>query len=268
MDVHRGPEDRHGHRRALGVPARAAGTPRRVPRGMARLAGLPDGHVQRIVLGRVVGPPAVLPGQPQRFGPAEAHPAGHALAAEVDAPLAGVGHARIEEAGCQANDLLHIPVGPRLVFRRAHAQRGHVPVELELLDRGELVVGRPGAAGRRVEHVIDVGDVPAHLRFHAEEAQRAAERVDPHERGCMAEVGDVIGGYPAGIDPGAVQELQPLARDHSRRPTAASVLVMSPVWSPRAACAAPAAVYRPLARDPVAPAASPGPRSPRRRGFR
>jgi len=45
-------------------------------------------------------------------------------------------------------------------------KRGHVPLELELLDRREGVVGRSRPARRHVEHVVHVGDVPAHLGLH------------------------------------------------------------------------------------------------------
>jgi hypothetical protein len=48
-----------------------------------------------------------------------------------------------------------------------HTQRVHVPVEVVLLDRRKRVIRLRGAVRRRVKHVVDVGDVPANLGFHA-----------------------------------------------------------------------------------------------------
>jgi len=64
-----------------------------------------------------------------------------------------------------------------------HVQCGHVPVEVVLLNRRERVVRLPGPVRRLVKHVVDVGYVPAYLRFHAEPAQRPGQRIDPDERG-------------------------------------------------------------------------------------
>jgi len=184
---------------------------------VAGLTRLPHGHVQRVVLGRVIGPPAELPGQPPRGGRVQPGALGHARAVEVDAARALVGGAGVEQPRGQPDHMRHVPVRPRLVLRGAHPDRGHVPVEGELLDRGELVVRRAGAPRRRVEHVVHVGDVAADLRLDAEQAQHAAERVDPHERGRVPEVGHVVGGDPARVDARAVQQFDPLARDHDPR---------------------------------------------------
>jgi hypothetical protein len=104
-------------------------------------------------------------------------------------------------------------VGARLVLGSADVQRGHVPLELELLDRRERVVGRSRPPRRRVEHVVHVGDVPAHLRFHPEEAQRAAERVAHANAGRVPEMRNVVRGNAARVHAGPVQQFHPLARD-------------------------------------------------------
>jgi len=56
MQVHRRAVRRQGHGGALGVPAGPARPPRAGPGGITGLAALPHGLVQRVTLGRVVGP--------------------------------------------------------------------------------------------------------------------------------------------------------------------------------------------------------------------
>ncbi len=92
-----------------------------------------------------------------------------------------------------------------------HAQRGHVPVEVVLPNRRERVVRLPGTVRRLVQHVIDVGNVPAYLGLHANEAQRPGQRIDLDERGRMPQVRDIVRRDPARIDPGAIEDRQPAA---------------------------------------------------------
>jgi hypothetical protein len=206
---------------------------------VAGLGDLPHRHVQRVVLGRVVGPPAELRGQGQRHVPGQPGALGHARAAEVDTAAALVGGTGLEQPRGQPDHVRHVPVRARLVFRRADPDRGHVTVEAELLDRGELVVGRARPARRYVEHVVHVGDVAAHLRLDAEQAQHPAERVDPHERGRMPEMGHVIGGDAAGIDAGPVQQFHPLSRDHRPGRAAGCVGCHEPSLDQRARAPSP-----------------------------
>src|SRR5271155_5268073 len=139
----------------------------------------------------------------------QARAGGHVRAAEVDAAAPLVGGADRHQARGQPDDVLYIPVRAWLVLNRPHAKRGQVVLEVILLDGGEGIVGRAGPRSRRVEYVIDVGDVAADLRFDSQQAQHPAQRVDPDERGGMPEVGDVVRGDPAGVNPGVVQHRHP-----------------------------------------------------------
>jgi hypothetical protein len=177
------------------------------------LAGLPHRHVQRVILVRVIGPAAVLGGQPQALGPVQAGTVDGYLAPEVDAAPALVRAPGGQQPDGQPDHVLDVAVRARLVPRRAHAERGHIPVEVKLTDGGELVVRRAGLLRRGIQHVVDVGDVPAQLGLDAEELQAAAQRVDPDEGGRMPEVRHVVGRDSAGVDAGLVQHRQPVAGD-------------------------------------------------------
>src|SRR5262245_58301266 len=50
VQIERGPAVLHAHRRALDVPARAAGAPGARPGGLARLRRLPQREIERVVL--------------------------------------------------------------------------------------------------------------------------------------------------------------------------------------------------------------------------
>jgi hypothetical protein len=229
------PEHRHRHRGALRVPPGPARPPGGVPRRVAVLAGLPYGHVQRIVLGRVVRAAGILGGQPHRLGrssPRSAPP--RRPRGSRTHPSAGVGRARIQQSRREPDDLLHITVGAWLMLGSTHVQRGHVAIELELLDRREGVVGRSRRWRRRVEHVVHVGDIR-----HTSDARRGSaacgpERVHPHEGGRVPEVGHVVRGDAAGVDASPVKQFHPLARiTAGGAPAAASILVMVPVSAMR-----------------------------------
>ena len=77
-----------------------------------------------------------------------------------------VGGIRGQQAGGQADDLVDVAVCPGLMPDGLHVQRGHIPVEVVLLDGRERVVRFLGTVCRLVRDVIDVGDVPADLGFH------------------------------------------------------------------------------------------------------
>ena len=104
-------------------------------------------------------------------------------AAEVHAAFADIGGADGQQAASQADDLVDVTPRPGLMLDVPHVQRRHVMVEVVLLNRRERVIRLPRAARRLVQHVIHVGDIPAYLRFHAEQAKRPGQRVDPDERG-------------------------------------------------------------------------------------
>ncbi len=206
VDVHPDAERRHRHRDALGVPPGPARPPGGVPRGVAGLGGLPHGHVERVVLNGVVRPAAVLPGQAEGVVLVQSR-AGHDVpAAEVDAPVPFVGGSRGDQGPREPDHRVDVAVRSGLVVGRAHVQRRHVALELELLEGGVVVVAQPRPPGGVVEDVVDVGDVAAHERLHAQHAQHAAEGVHPDERGRVAEVGHVVGRDAAGVHAGLVEQ--------------------------------------------------------------
>ena len=89
---------------------------------------------------------------------------------------------------------------PRLQGRLADAERGHVPVEVELLDGGEPVIRRAGPVGRGEQHVVHVRHVPADDHFGAAVAQHAGQGIDPDVGRGVTDVGHVIRGNPACVD--------------------------------------------------------------------
>src|SRR6266540_5287744 len=110
----------------------------------------------------------------------QAGPGRDVPAAEVDAAGAYVGGAGVEQGAGQPHDGVDVAVCPGLVVGAPHVQRRHVALEQELPDGGEVVRRGPGAVGGGVEHVVDVGDVAAHDRLHAEDpAQHPGQRVYP-----------------------------------------------------------------------------------------
>ena len=206
VQVQRGPVGRQRHGGALGVPARPARSPRRGPGRLVGPADLPDGLVERVVLGRVVRPPAV--GGELRVRLLGGQPGGDAdvRAAEVDAAGALVRRPRLEQRRGELDDLRHEAVRAWLVRRPPHAERGHVLLEVELLDGGEAVGVSALAGGSVVQHVVDVGDVAAHLGVHPEPAQHPVGDVDPHEGRGVAQVRHVVRRDPADVDAGPADD--------------------------------------------------------------
>ena len=93
----------------------------------------------------------VFRGQPQCDLAVQSCPPGGGGAAEVDLAVPLVGGFAGQQACGQRDHLPDVGVRPGLQGRLPDAERGHVLVEVELLDDGELVVGepaRPAAASR------------------------------------------------------------------------------------------------------------------------
>lgn len=97
---------------------------------------------------------------------------------------------------------------PRLVRRAAHAEGIHVPLEVELLHGGHLVVVLARPVGCCEQDVVDVGDVAADLDSHAEPAQQPVDGVDPDVRGGVPQVGHVVGGDAADVHAGSADDGQ------------------------------------------------------------
>ena len=128
-----------------------------------------------------------------------------------------VGLAVVEQRLRQVDDRRDEGVRARLVHRLADRQRGHVLVEVELLDGGEAVVLRTCLGGRLEQHVVDVGDVAADLDLHAEPSEHPVDRVDPDEGRRMTQVRHVVRRHAAHVDVGASDDRQGAAPEDEAR---------------------------------------------------
>ena len=231
VDVHRRAEGVQRHRRALGVPARPAGAPRALPGRLVPVRRLPHRHVERVVLARVVRVVTVFRGQPQRRRAVQSCPPGGGGAAEVLLAVPPVGRIAGQQPGGQRDHLPDVGMRPGLQGGLPHAERGHVLVEVELLDDGELVVGgtRPPRGGQ--QDIVDVGHVAAHDHLGASRVQHTGQRVDPHERRSMAQMGDVVRGDTARVHPGPADQRQrrPAYRRHLRQASSQHLVHRQPL---------------------------------------
>ncbi len=122
------------------MPAWAAGSPRALPCGLVPARCLPYRHVERVVLAGVIWVVTVFRGQPQCDLAVQPCQPGGGGAAEVDLAVPLVGGLAGQQDSGQRDHLPDVGVHPGLQGRLPHAERGHVLVEVELLDDGELVV--------------------------------------------------------------------------------------------------------------------------------
>ena len=176
----------------------------------------PHRHVERVVLGRVGRVVPVFGGQPQRQVAIRHGRAGGGGTAEIDLAVPLVRGPAVEQPRRQRDHLPDVGVRPRLQGRLADAERGHVTVEVELLDGGEPVVGRAGPVGGGEQHVVHVGHVPADDHLGAAVAQDPGEGVDPDEGRGVTDVGHVVGGDPARVDARPADQRQRRAAQRHR----------------------------------------------------
>ena len=201
LDIDRRAERVQRHRGALGMPARTAGAPRALPGELALARRLPHRDIERVVLTRIVRPVPVLRRQPERRRLISDSPARDVPAAEEHSAVALVRGSLGQQPGGQRDHLPDIRVRPRLRRRTAHPECGHVPVEIELLDRREFVVMRPRLACGRQQHVIDICHVARHEHLGSARVQHPAQRVGPYEGRSVPQVGDVVGCDTARVHP-------------------------------------------------------------------
>ena len=142
VDVELRAQVERGHRRALQVPARPSPAPRRRPRRLARLGGLPQREVAGIALAEGLGlalHDVVEPLAGQRAV------AGEGPHVEVDVAARGVGVPGVDQPLHELDHLRDVPGRPRLDRRRQAAQRVVGREEFALVGRGPLP---PRPAGR------------------------------------------------------------------------------------------------------------------------
>ena len=162
VEVERRSEEAGAHHRALDVPTRAAGTPRALPRGLARGLSLPEDEVEGIPLVRIVGPVPALVGHRQhlRSGqvaqPAESGPGGDMV---VDSAARDVGETSVDQHADRHHDVRDDVGGARIGIRRTDVQALHVADEVG----GPAVAQRapvlPELGGLAQNVIVDVGDI-------------------------------------------------------------------------------------------------------------
>ena len=181
------PEVELGHRRAFEVPARTAAAPRRRPRRLARLLGLPQREVAR---DRACLRPRSRPGARRRACARTALPYSRVAAdVEVDVPARGVRVAVVDEALHHLDHLRDVAGGPRLDGRRQHAQLVDRPSEGPLERRGPLPP-RPARLGGLVQDLVfDVRDVADERDVVVVGEQPAPQHVECDAAAYVADMG-------------------------------------------------------------------------------
>ena len=187
-----GAEQLDRHRRALDVPAGPTRAPRRFPRRLAGLRGLPQHEVERIALGLVH--------LDARAGAQVREPLAGEPAVRLElrdrvvdvAVVGGVRVALVDEPLHHRDDLRDVLGRARLVVAERHAER-----------RAVLVVGADEALGQRLHRlavllralddlVVDVGDVADERDVVAGRQQVAAHDVEHDQHARVAEVAVVV----------------------------------------------------------------------------
>jgi len=191
------------HARALDVPARAPLAPRRLPRGLAGLRGLPQREVERVVL-------AVLDALGAQVAVAGLHlvdvaareraVARERAHAEVNvAVLGGVRVAAVDEVLHERDHRVDLLRGLRAHGRVLHVHRVHV-----LDERLRVLLGNLGGGAALLVCLVD--DLVVHVGHildedHVELAplEVAADHVEAHEGARVANVDVVVHRRPADV---------------------------------------------------------------------
>ena len=147
------------HRRALDVPPGTASPPRRVPRRLARLLGLPEREVEGLPL-LLAGGDALARPQLVEVAPGKTGVPGPARDLEVDVPLGHVCHATVEQLLDEREDLRDDLGHARGHVGLDQAQRGGI-----LLESPDVPLGQRGRVLCRLpcrvdDLVVDVRVVP------------------------------------------------------------------------------------------------------------
>ena len=108
-------------------------------------------------------------------------------------------------------------MGTRLMVGTAYTQGRHVVLEVVLVYRSKLVIGRSRPARCFREHVINVGDVACDDRCEIGMTQGADQRIHPY-KGCgVADVRHVVRSDATHVDAGRADHRQGLPRQSERR---------------------------------------------------
>ena len=252
VDPERRPELVQRHRRALDVPPRASAPPRRVPgRVLARLRGLPQGEVPRVLLAGVRLRVLHLVGTLAREAPV----AGEARDAEVDVAVHGIGVPVSHELLHEGDDLVHRVGHLRIRVDLLQAEAGDV-LEVPLARLGRTL--RAGAGRRLVDLVVHVRDVVDEPHRVALRPQPAGEPREDDVGPCVPDVGALVDGRSADVHPhrlGRVGQGDDVARQRVVQAHASIVSASCASRPPSAsaagsgACCGPSARQRLVARE-------------------
>ena len=198
VDVERFAEQLLAHRRALDVPARAAGAPGAVPRGLARLGRFPEREVGDVPLAFAGAAAFAL----QRFDRAVRELAVFGVFAdvEVDVAIRFVGDAAVDEAVDEVDDLRHALGCAREVVDLVDAERREVRVVVGDVFLGDFEHRDAALVGFLDELVVDIGDVDDPVDFVAAVGEVALDAVEDHRPDHVADVGLVVDRRPAEVD--------------------------------------------------------------------
>ena len=193
------PEQVHRHRGALDVPARPTATPRRIPRGLAGLRGLPEHEVERVTLRLVHFDPR--PGPQVRETLARQQPVRLELRdGVVDVAVAAdVCVALLDQARDHRDDLRQVLGGTRLVVGPLDAERRAVLVVRADEPLGERTHRLAVLGGALDDLVVDVRDVADERDAVARRLQVTAHDVERDQHAGVTEVAEVVDGHAADV---------------------------------------------------------------------
>ncbi len=187
------------HHRALDVPARPAGAPRRCPARLARLGAFPEDEIQRVLFG-LVDLDARTDAQVLDLLARQLAVADEFADPVVDVAVARrVGEILVDQGLDHRVHPGDVAGGAGFLIRPQHGE-----ARLVLMHRGDH------ALGQRLEGftvllraaddlVVDVGDVAHVVQLVAGMAQPAGDHVERHHHPRVADVAEVVDGHPADV---------------------------------------------------------------------
>ena len=198
VEVERLSEIFHGHRRTLDVPARTSGTPRAVPRRLARFRALPEREITRVALALVdldagAGEELVevLAGEPAVGR--------EATDLEIDVAVDRVGVTGRHQPSDELDHLRHVLRRLRVDVGGQDPERGHVGALGGDEALGELARGDALLVRALDDPVVDVGIVLDERDPITLEREVAANHVEGHRASRVADVRVVVYGHPAHV---------------------------------------------------------------------
>ncbi len=200
VQVERGAEILHRHRRALDVPAGTSWPERRLPMRLAGFGRFPEREIAGLFLVETVGVHTraiFYMGEVLLRELAVGRKLGHAVVA--GAIVGAVGHALLRQLGDELGHILYMFGGAGDDLWLFEVEIGGVLEESGLVLAG--VVGDALATLFRAldDAVVHVGDVHDVAQFEPLLAQGAAQDVDGDEGAEIADVGEVVDGGSAGV---------------------------------------------------------------------